>query len=1194
MKKLLIATTCLVLILGLFQIVFVYASSSEVIIPHSDDFNNEILDTNYWIKIEDEDGVFVEQTEMEIKVSGVSTNTTWYKNGLRTNTFPKQGFQVSIDYKLMSMTNESQMVNLRLYFADGDHYFGIGYDDAIDKYVVTYKDVGGYHTMRNSLPAFGDEDMTFHTLKIIFNASTNTASGYVDNILVDARTSSDFFTSPMYVQFHQESNIEGEFGVDYRFDNFSIVDYVSQATCNSCEDCSSKLASGMYVTVTLTSDLLNIGGSCIQIYDGESNVVFDCAGHTIDGDDMAIDSDHGISMMHGANNKIMNCKISDFISGIYLWDATHHTIVNNTTTSNGAGIRLGLSDNNTIHTNTSHGNSTTGVKLENSDNNTINSNVVCDNSALDFSIESSTGNTGDNNTCDTPDGWNDQGTTGCTSMCAGTATCNSCTDCTNKLNGVFDHVMLTTDINNYTAGTCIFFGVSNVEFDCNHHTIDGDDAGTDYGILISEKSGNTIKNCEITDFSRGIGLSSASNNTVEQNITNSNTYGIKLYDSTGNTIQLNEANSNTEYGIHLSGLSNGNTLSINDLRCNDNGMGMFSSDSNVVSFNTVCSREGPDIYVSTSSGTSGHSNSCDTTIDYNDAGATGCATPCNSQRCATCSDGIQNGDEDDVDCGGSYCPPCSQCTGEPTNKYAPPDTVCNNKWPTSDGPNIGMNTTSDSCDLVEVCDPNLDFIIEDALLCCEHTDYASRFAGHNRANSKINACNDAHASAYNKSFISKFNQTTLKQCLAHYIIQSFGKQAVYMQGYFYGEGCCYGSDICPSGCSEWYVSPPAWQMGTSACCAEAGGAKPDFQMGNHRCEYYWTWFFTTIRWGKDGYWKSDTNYQSNNDSFADIPSHASINRLSTGTCVDYSFALTTMLRKAGYSKDDIFSVHGSTDEGGHAYNLLRLPGESKWHYVDTVGNNGGGIYGGSGYPTPTAAWYKYCKNLDGGCSNDVYGQSRSHCPSNNSIYGCESVVRSNSANMLSSPTIEVKPAPVWPYTSPAGVDQTCTELNPCTGVYTTTIQPPGPAVDLEVYKTISSEGITLGEDVVVTINISNQEETSIDTIVRETFSPGIDYDLDAQQGAYEAFTFQYHTWDATIPAQSTRTLTFTAKPKVVGYHSFAPTSVSVNDNVYNASSQLIKVVCNPNGSCDSGETYIYCPQDCITGIQDDYCDMVSD
>jgi parallel beta-helix repeat protein len=190
-----------------------------------------------------------------------------------------------------------------------------------------------------------------------------------------------------------------------------------QTSCNSCADCSDKLTSGTYVTVTLTTDLVDVAGYCVVMVFGESNVVFDCDGHTIDGDDIAIDGDGGIAMFWGTNNKIINCTVSDFHSGIYLAGATNHTIVDNATTSNGVGIDLRASDSSTIQRCTSTANYT-GIRLTDSENNAIDSNVVCDNIVLDFDLdESSTGSTGDNNICDQPGSWNDEGATGCSFGC---------------------------------------------------------------------------------------------------------------------------------------------------------------------------------------------------------------------------------------------------------------------------------------------------------------------------------------------------------------------------------------------------------------------------------------------------------------------------------------------------------------------------------------------------------------------------------------------------------------------------------------------------------------------------------------------------------------------------------------------------------------------------------------------------------
>ena len=221
MTKLFIVSACLAFTLGLLQMISAHASSSETFMPHSDNFNDTSLDIAYWTKIEDDVGITVEETGMEILVSGTSNDTAWGKNGLRTASFPKQSFQASIDYKLVNMT-DLQMTNLRLYFDGGAHYFSIGFGDFSDDYFAAYMDAEGYHVLPNTVPAFGDEGTAFHTLSLIFNSSTNTVLGYIDNVLVDSLTSSDFFKSPMYIQFSQSSNIAGSFDVDCRFDNFSI------------------------------------------------------------------------------------------------------------------------------------------------------------------------------------------------------------------------------------------------------------------------------------------------------------------------------------------------------------------------------------------------------------------------------------------------------------------------------------------------------------------------------------------------------------------------------------------------------------------------------------------------------------------------------------------------------------------------------------------------------------------------------------------------------------------------------------------------------------------------------------------------------------------------------------------------------------------------------------------------------------
>jgi parallel beta-helix repeat protein len=188
---------------------------------------------------------------------------------------------------------------------------------------------------------------------------------------------------------------------------------------------------------------------------------------------------------------------------------------------------------------------------------------------------------------------------------ASSITCNSCEDCSNKLNGKYDMVILTRDLIN-VKGSCITFGANNVVFNGNGHKIDGDDTGEfESGITMSSKSGNTIKNCVITDFESGITLYGSSKNKIYNNEVSSNYYdGIWLSaNSDLNNIHDNLIENNGNYGIYFSSNSNGNTFSKN----------------------TVCSNPTDIRDVDKNSG---DENTCDTTSNWNDDGTKGCTYSC--------------------------------------------------------------------------------------------------------------------------------------------------------------------------------------------------------------------------------------------------------------------------------------------------------------------------------------------------------------------------------------------------------------------------------------------------------------------------------------------------------------------------------------------------------------------------------------
>ncbi|MBN2518016.1 MAG: hypothetical protein JXB14_04165 [Candidatus Altiarchaeota archaeon] len=303
-----------------------------------------------------------------------------------------------------------------------------------------------------------------------------------------------------------------------------------------------------------------------------------------------------------------------------------------------------------------------------------------------------------------------------------------------------------------------------------------------------------------------------------------------------------------------------------------------------------------------------------------------CSDSCREGACQppTCSDGLKNSWEEGIDCGGP-CPDCADCnTGA---IYAPDDGKCKESWPTNDGDNRCFNSCDDACDLYEVCSPDLDYIIEEALECCE----------------------EAVDNWFCKNAIN-FGGGNLKSCLAHYIIEGLGPVALWMQNYFEPELCCSAecaNNVLFNSCQ------PDVLFNANVQALPCTNAIP-----NHN-------------------WASDTNMNQNTCKFLDLPAHASINVIETGTCCDYAVAVVTLLRKAGYEKDEVFSLC----DGDHCYNLVKFPGDVKYHFVDTTGNRAppyvqGGLPGG----------YDYCtKSAGHTCANDAWSGKR---PDTGDIYGC--------------------------------------------------------------------------------------------------------------------------------------------------------------------------------------------------------------
>ncbi len=294
---------------------------------------------------------------------------------------------------------------------------------------------------------------------------------------------------------------------------------------------------------------------------------------------------------------------------------------------------------------------------------------------------------------------------------------------------------------------------------------------------------------------------------------------------------------------------------------------------------------------------------------------------------------------------------CSKVSPRP--KYYPVDTPCQDIWP---------NGTAE-CQQIEVCHPDLDYIVVDAVKCCNGTFKPGSACAWARANSGGDK----------------------KKCRGLYIIRAFGPDATYMQGYALFKACCSGYPEC---------TRTSWPS-LAGTCSFREGFNQNVQNLSCRPE----------EWGVSA-WRSDKNMSLNSAVLGLFPTHATVNILRTGVCIDYAAAVTTALRKAGYNRTEALSASSTGydlpllgNHPGHAYNLVKLPGDDLYHIVDTTGNgegiNPGGLphyfrFTGNFMGQPVSVrvfdwWVGYCSKISEFSYNDAGDVST---PENSSICGC--------------------------------------------------------------------------------------------------------------------------------------------------------------------------------------------------------------
>lgn len=311
------------------------------------------------------------------------------------------------------------------------------------------------------------------------------------------------------------------------------------------------------------------------------NVVLDCRGHSI------IGSDHfyGVNIQYARNITVINCKISNFTTGIRLWNyANNNRLINNTITRNSNGVVIEdssfiLLENNTIYAN--------HIGIFNQDltafesvNNTYRNNNINNNLGNGLEIRYSANNTIINNKFDS-NGRNGIILVGTHNDVIINNTANSNGEAGIYLFG-YDYPSYQNTLINNTANSNRDGGIILDNFALNNILINNTvEENLGSGItLFYDSSHNTLFNNIVRhNHQFGIYVALYSNyNNITKNIVNSNKYGIRIIDSSNNIVEQNIVNLNGYNGILLYWASSNNL--INNIVCSNHRTSLTATDVN--------------------------------------------------------------------------------------------------------------------------------------------------------------------------------------------------------------------------------------------------------------------------------------------------------------------------------------------------------------------------------------------------------------------------------------------------------------------------------------------------------------------------------------------------------------------------------------------------------------------------------------
>ncbi|MFA5797797.1 MAG: LamG-like jellyroll fold domain-containing protein, partial [Candidatus Woesearchaeota archaeon] len=310
---------------------------------------------------------------------------------------------------------------------------------------------------------------------------------------------------------------------------------------------------------TFTGNVAINGATCFSI--SAANVTINCNGYSITGNNTA--STYGVYST-AATTTVRNCNISNFEDAIRITSTTAATIQNNnlsTTVSTGYGALLCNSGSSTITGNTisASGSGTyTAIGLTCGgpiNNNIIANNVITTSGTSYGSIYVSQGASNNLIANNTISATNAQGVY----FTFGVSNNNTLQNNTITISGAYSGI-----INDIAA--------SNITIDCQGTTITGSNTTGSYGIY-SNGVNTTIKNCNISNFQRGVYFNGATNGAIQNNnVTTTQSgdwygggYAILLHGSSNNNIISSNNFTAPAFAMLINGSSSYNQITQNSI-----------------------------------------------------------------------------------------------------------------------------------------------------------------------------------------------------------------------------------------------------------------------------------------------------------------------------------------------------------------------------------------------------------------------------------------------------------------------------------------------------------------------------------------------------------------------------------------------------------------------------------------------------